>query len=84
MKIQKNKQNFNMSCDLAVILQEIKLLFPNSQRMNRGTYESKQLIEACRSNNVTDFIVLHETRFVIMLNFCDALYSLHFCFSYIL
>ncbi|XP_063607222.1 U3 small nucleolar ribonucleoprotein protein IMP4-like [Penaeus indicus] len=50
------------SSKLKQFAKEIKLLFPNSQRMNRGTYESKQLIEACRSNNVTDFIVLHETR----------------------
>ena len=31
--------------------------------MNRGKYESNQLVEACRANDVTDFIVLHETRF---------------------
>ncbi|XP_053200375.1 U3 small nucleolar ribonucleoprotein protein IMP4-like [Panonychus citri] len=41
---------------------EMKLLFPNSQRINRGNYDVKKLFEACRSNNVTDFIVVHETR----------------------
>lgn len=40
----------------------MKLILPNSQRINRGNYEMKQLIDACRSNDVTDFIVLHETR----------------------
>ena len=40
----------------------MKLIFPNSQRINRGNYEIKQLIDACRSNNVTDFIMLRETR----------------------
>ncbi|KAK7080610.1 snoRNA-binding rRNA-processing protein imp4, partial [Halocaridina rubra] len=50
------------SVKLKQFAKEIKLLLPNSQRMNRGKYESKQLIEACRANQVTDFIVLHETR----------------------
>lgn len=40
----------------------MKLLFPNSQRLNRGNYEMKQLVNACRANDVTDFIVIHETR----------------------
>lgn len=42
--------------------QEMKLIFPNSQRINRGNYEIKQLMDACRSNNVTDFVMLRETR----------------------
>ncbi|XP_066948676.1 U3 small nucleolar ribonucleoprotein protein IMP4 isoform X1 [Macrobrachium rosenbergii] len=50
------------SAKLKQFAKEMKLLFPNSQRMNRGKYENKQLIEACRANQVTDFIVLHETR----------------------
>ncbi|XP_068240495.1 U3 small nucleolar ribonucleoprotein protein IMP4 [Palaemon carinicauda] len=50
------------SAKLKQFAKEMKLLLPNSQRMNRGKYESKQLIEACRANQVTDFIVLHETR----------------------
>jgi U3 small nucleolar ribonucleoprotein protein IMP4 len=37
-------------------LQELKLLLPNSQRMNRGHYEIKQLVEACRANEVKDFV----------------------------
>lgn len=37
-------------------------VFPNAQRLNRGNYEYKQLIEACRANDVTDFVVIHETR----------------------
>lgn len=50
------------SAKLKQFAKEVKLLLPNSQRMNRGKYESKQLIEACHANQVTDFIVLHETR----------------------
>lgn len=42
--------------------QEVRLIFPNSQRINRGNYEVKQLVEACRSNDVTDLILLHEHR----------------------
>jgi len=35
---------------------------PNSQRINRGNYQIKQLVEACRANECTDLIILHETR----------------------
>ena len=40
----------------------MRLLFPNSQRINRGNYEMKQLVDACRSNDVTDLIIVHEHR----------------------
>lgn len=30
--------------------------------MNRGNYDLKHLMDACRANDVTDFIVVHETR----------------------
>ncbi|XP_074594764.1 U3 small nucleolar ribonucleoprotein IMP4 [Brevipalpus obovatus] len=50
------------SSKLKQFAKEIKLIFPNSQRINRGNYEMKKLMEACRSNDVTDFIILHETR----------------------
>ena len=43
-------------------LQEIKLIIPNSQRINRGNYETTQLMEACRANDVTDVIIVHEHR----------------------
>ena len=41
---------------------EMKLIFPNSQRINRGNYQVKQLVDACRTNECTDLIILHETR----------------------
>ncbi|KAL7642323.1 UNVERIFIED_CONTAM: hypothetical protein RMT77_006884 [Armadillidium vulgare] len=50
------------SSKLKAFAKEIKLLFPNCQRINRGGNETKQLIEACRANDVTDFIIVHETR----------------------
>ena len=42
--------------------QELRLVIPNSQRLNRGNYEFKELLSACRANGVTDFIVVHEHR----------------------
>jgi U3 small nucleolar ribonucleoprotein protein IMP4 len=37
-------------------------VFPNSHRINRGNYVVKELADACRANDVTDLIVLHEHR----------------------
>lgn len=50
------------SSRLKMFVKELRLMFPNAQRMNRGNYEMKQLMHACRSNDVTDFIVVHEHR----------------------
>jgi len=40
----------------------MRLVFPNSHRINRGNYVVKELADACRANDVTDLIVLHEHR----------------------
>lgn len=50
------------SSKLKVFAKELKLLFPNSQRINRGSYEIKSLVESCKANDVTDLIIAHETR----------------------
>lgn len=50
------------SARLKMFVKEVRLIFPNAQRMNRGNYEMKQLIHACRANDVTDFMVIHEHR----------------------
>ncbi|KAK3101303.1 hypothetical protein FSP39_002538 [Pinctada imbricata] len=50
------------SSKLKQFAKEIRLIFPNSQRINRGNYEVKQIVEACRANEVTDLIILHEHR----------------------
>lgn len=50
------------SARLKMFVKELRLIFPNAQRMNRGNYEMKQLIHACRANDVTDFIIVHEHR----------------------
>lgn len=43
-------------------LQELRLIFPNAQRLNRGNYVMAQLVEACRANDITDLIIVHEHR----------------------
>ena len=40
----------------------MKLVLPNSQRLNRGNYVLSQLVSACKANDVTDLIILHEHR----------------------
>lgn len=50
------------SSRLKQFAKELKLIFPNSQRINRGNYQTKQLIEACRANECTDLVIIHETR----------------------
>lgn len=50
------------SSKLKQFAKEVRLLFPNSKKINRGNYEIKQLMDACRANNVTDLILLHEHR----------------------
>ena len=50
------------SSRLKMFVKELRLIFPNAQRMNRGNYEMKQLMNACKANDVTDFIIVHEHR----------------------
>ena len=40
----------------------MRLVFPNSHRINRGNYVVKELAEACRANDITDLVILHEHR----------------------
>ncbi|XP_055323281.1 U3 small nucleolar ribonucleoprotein protein IMP4 isoform X2 [Sitodiplosis mosellana] len=50
------------SARLKMFVKELRLVFPNAQRMNRGNYEMKQLVHAARANDVTDLIFVHEHR----------------------
>ncbi|EIM88574.1 Brix-domain-containing protein [Stereum hirsutum FP-91666 SS1] len=61
------------SSKLLQFSKEMRLVFPNSHRINRGNYVVKELAEACRANEVTDLIVLHEHRGVP-----DAMIVSHF------
>lgn len=37
-------------------------MFPNSQRINRGNHVISEIVSACKANEVTDLVILHETR----------------------
>ncbi len=61
------------SSRLTQFAKEMRLVFPNSTRLNRGGYTVNDLGAACRSNGITDLIVLHEHRGVP-----DAMVVSHF------
>jgi U3 small nucleolar ribonucleoprotein protein IMP4 len=50
------------STKLSAFAKEIRLLFPNAQRVNRGNHVVSQLVEVARQNEITDIVVLHEHR----------------------
>lgn len=50
------------SSRLVQFAKEMKLVVPNSQRINRGGMVLSELVETCRSHDFTDIIVLHEHR----------------------
>ncbi|XP_043936665.1 U3 small nucleolar ribonucleoprotein protein IMP4 [Protopterus annectens] len=50
------------SSRLKMFAKEVKLVFPNAHRMNRGKHEVGALVRACKANDVTDLIILHEHR----------------------
>ncbi|WVN86990.1 uncharacterized protein L203_102165 [Cryptococcus depauperatus CBS 7841] len=41
---------------------ELRLVFPNSYRLNRGNTVVKDLVSACNAQGVTDLVVVHEHR----------------------
>lgn len=50
------------SSRLTQFLKEMRLLLPNAQRVNRGAYIMKDIMELSRKNGVTDVVILHEHR----------------------
>lgn len=50
------------SSRLQQFAKELRLIFPNSQRINRGNHVISELVTACKSNDVTDLVILHEHR----------------------
>ncbi|KAJ3413618.1 snoRNA-binding rRNA-processing protein imp4 [Chytridiales sp. JEL 0842] len=50
------------SSRLQQFAKEMRLVFPNAQRINRGNYVMKEIADACRANEVSDLIILHEHR----------------------
>lgn len=61
------------SSKLKMFAKEVKLLLPNSRRINRGSHDIKSITDACKANGVTDLILLNETRGVP-----DSLIVCHF------
>eukprot|EP00760_Papus_ankaliazontas_P010607 PhM_4_TR14372/c0_g1_i1/m.98108/K14561/IMP4; U3 small nucleolar ribonucleoprotein protein IMP4 len=47
---------------LLQFVKEVKLLFPNSTRLNRGSLGVNEMFEVARANNFTDVVVVGETR----------------------
>ena len=47
---------------LTQFLKEIRLIIPNSVRVNRGNIVIKDLVRACKENDFSDLIILHENR----------------------
>jgi len=52
----------NPSPRLTQFAKELRFIFPESHRMNRGNHIIRELVEACRRHGVTDLIIVHETR----------------------
>jgi len=50
------------SSRLTQFSKELKLLFPNSQRVNRGGLVVPELVESSRNHDFTDLVVVHEHR----------------------
>ena len=50
------------SSRLAQFAKEVKLMLPSAVRVNRGGQVVSELVGACRKNQYTDIIVLHEHR----------------------
>lgn len=50
------------STRLLQFTKEVKLLFPNSVRVNRGNYIMPTLVETCKKSGITDIVVIHEHR----------------------
>ena len=53
---------YKMATTGVIVLKEMKLVLPNSQRINRGNYRKNALTEACIDQKITDLILLKEHR----------------------
>ncbi|XP_058721774.1 uncharacterized protein LOC131593351 [Vicia villosa] len=50
------------SAPLQQFVKELSIVFPNAQRINRGGQVLSEIIDACRSHDYTDVILVHEHR----------------------
>ncbi|CAH9063609.1 unnamed protein product [Cuscuta europaea] len=54
--------SLNPSDPLTQFVKELKIVFPNATRMNRGSQGIPEIIETCRSHDFSDAIFVHEFR----------------------
>lgn len=47
---------------LTQFAKELKFVFPNAERMNRGGQVISEIVESCRARDFTDLILVHEHR----------------------
>lgn len=64
------------SIRLQQFAKELRILFPNSQRINRGNYVLKDIVSSCKSGDFTDLVIVHEHRGIP-----DGLIVSHFPFG---
>eukprot|EP00271_Cylindrocystis_brebissonii_P007154 TRINITY_DN20382_c0_g1_i2.p1 TRINITY_DN20382_c0_g1~~TRINITY_DN20382_c0_g1_i2.p1 ORF type:complete len:295 (+),score=54.25 TRINITY_DN20382_c0_g1_i2:378-1262(+) len=50
------------SSRLLQFAKELKIVFPNAQRINRGGQVVRDLVESCRTNDFTDIVMVQEHR----------------------
>ncbi|THD22689.1 U3 small nucleolar ribonucleoprotein IMP4 [Fasciola gigantica] len=50
------------SSRLKEFTKELRFLIPNATKINRGNYQNKDLIDACLSKQITDLVIVNETR----------------------
>eukprot|EP00618_Florenciella_parvula_P007572 CAMPEP_0119529184 /NCGR_PEP_ID=MMETSP1344-20130328/43227_1 /TAXON_ID=236787 /ORGANISM="Florenciella parvula, Strain CCMP2471" /LENGTH=274 /DNA_ID=CAMNT_0007568745 /DNA_START=170 /DNA_END=991 /DNA_ORIENTATION=- len=50
------------SSRLKQFAKEVKLMLPNSQRVNRGNHKVPELVDVCRQSDFTDIVLVQETR----------------------
>mmetsp|Transcript_65149 Transcript_65149/g.141411 ORF Transcript_65149/g.141411 Transcript_65149/m.141411 type:complete len:314 (+) Transcript_65149:181-1122(+) len=50
------------STRLKQFMKELSIVFPGAQRMNRGAYVIKDLLELARSHDMSDVVIVHEHR----------------------
>jgi len=47
---------------LIQLAKELQSTIPNSSKLNRGNHNLPELMTACKTNEITDFIIIHEHR----------------------
>ncbi|KAK0573555.1 hypothetical protein LWI29_009808 [Acer saccharum] len=52
----------NPSAPLTQFVKELRIVFPNAQRMNRGGQVISEIVETCRAHDFTDVVLVHEHR----------------------